>query len=102
MLFRSDRIVTGNRDKFVYCFDKSSGKLLWNFNTGNRVEASPVIIRDKVLTANMRGDLALLNILDGSLIWKYEVGNSIVHNPAVIENLMVVCALNGTIYCFGK
>ena len=72
------------------------------FNTGNRVEASPVIIRDKVLTANMRGDLALLNILDGSLIWKYEVGNSIVHNPAVIENLMVVCALNGTIYCFGK
>ena len=97
-----NQVVSGNRDKFVYCFDKNSGKLLWNFNSGNRVEASPVIINDKVLIANMRGDLALLKLADGSLIWKYEIGNSILHNPAVIENLMAVCALDGTVYCFGK
>jgi outer membrane protein assembly factor BamB len=97
-----DRVVTGNRDKFVYCFDKNSGKLIWNVNSGNRVEASPVIVKDKVLSANMRGDVALLKLSDGSSIWKYEIGNSILHNPAVIENLMVVCSLNGTVYCFGK
>jgi len=95
-------VVTGNRDKFVYCFDKNSGKLVWSFNSGNRVEASPVIIKDKVMIANMRGDLALLSLSDGSVIWKYEIGNSILHNPSVIENLMVVCALDGSVYCFGK
>jgi len=57
---------------------------------------------DKVMIANMRGDLALLKMTDGSVIWKYEIGNSILHNPAVIENLMVVCALDGNVYCFGK
>jgi outer membrane protein assembly factor BamB len=97
-----DKIVTGNRDKFIYCFDKNSGKLIWNYNSGNRVEASPVIVKDKVLTANMRGDLAVLKLSDGSVIWKYEVGNSILHNPAVIDNLMIVCTLNGMVYCFGK
>ena len=97
-----DRIVSGNRVKFVYCLDKNSGKLIWSFNSGSRVEASPVIIQDKVLTANMRGDLALIKLSDGSQIWKYEVGNAILHNPAVIENLMIVCSLNGTVYCFGK
>jgi len=86
----------------VYCFDKNSGKLIWSVNSGNRIEASPVIIKDKVLSANMRGDIALLKLSDGSSIWKYEVGNAILHNPAIIENLMVVCALNGTVYCFGK
>ena len=50
----------------------------------------------------MRGDLALIKLSDGSLIWKYELGNAILHNPAVIENLMIVCSLNGTVYCFGK
>jgi outer membrane protein assembly factor BamB len=97
-----DRVVSGNRDKMVYCFDKNSGKLLWTYNSGNRVEASPVIIRDKVLTANMRGDMALLKLSDGSVVWKYETGNSILHNPGVIENLMVVCTLDGSVYCFGK
>jgi outer membrane protein assembly factor BamB len=97
-----DKIVTGNRDKFVYCFDKNSGKLLWNYNSGNRIEASPVIIRGKVLIANMRGDIALLKLTDMSVIWKYETGNSILQNPAVIENLMVACTLDGVVYCFGK
>jgi len=55
-----------------------------------------------VLSANMRGDLALLNLSNGTVIWKYEIGNSILHNPAVIENKMVVCTLDGNIFCFGK
>jgi outer membrane protein assembly factor BamB len=96
-----NKVVTGNRDKFVYCFDKNSGKLLWKYNRNNRVEASPVIIKDKVLIANMRGDLQLLSLSDGSLTWSYELGSAISNNPAVIENLIIACN-DGNIYCFGK
>ncbi|HOI49698.1 MAG TPA: PQQ-binding-like beta-propeller repeat protein, partial [Prolixibacteraceae bacterium] len=60
-----NRVVTASHDKNVYCFDKSSGKLLWSYNTGNRVEASPVVAGKQALVANMRGDLILLDLADG-------------------------------------
>ena len=41
----------------MYCFDKNTGKKLWEYNTGRHVEASPVIVKDKVIVANMRGDV---------------------------------------------
>ena len=97
-----NKVVTANKDKFVYCFDKSSGKLLWNFNTNKVVEASPVIVNDKVIVANMRGDLTILNLSNGSKIWSYEIGSGIPNNPAVIDNMIVAGAMDGNIYCFGK
>jgi outer membrane protein assembly factor BamB len=85
----------------LYCFDKNSGKKLWEYNTGSRVEASPVIVGDKVIVANMRGDLAIVNLSDGKPVWNYEIGSQIIGNPAVVENHIFVGALDGNIYCFG-
>ncbi len=78
-----NKVLTANYNKFLYCFDKNSGKKLWEYNTGRQVEASPVIAKDKVIIGNMRGDLAMVNLSDGKLIWSYEIGSQIVSNPAV-------------------
>ena len=40
-----DRVLTANYNKFLYCFDKNTGKKLWEYNTGRQVEASPVIVK---------------------------------------------------------
>jgi eukaryotic-like serine/threonine-protein kinase len=75
---------------------------MWEYNTGNRVEASPVIAGNKVVVANMRGDLALVNLSDGKVIWTYEIGSQIIHNPAIAGGLMFVGAYDGNVYCFGE
>ena len=97
-----DRVVSGNRDKHVYCFSRADGKLIWKYNTGEKVDASPLIIGDKVLTANMRGDLILLKLSDGSLLWSYETGSPIFANPAVSAGRIYVAGQDGTVRCYGK
>jgi len=56
-----DLVYIGNRDKYVYCLNKKSGELVWKYNTGGRVDASPVVVGNRLLTATMRGDLFLLD-----------------------------------------
>jgi outer membrane protein assembly factor BamB len=79
-----------------------SGKLLWSFNAGGRIDASPVIVRDKVLTATMDGMLYMVGLESGSETWSFEVGSAITHNPAVISGYIVLGARDGNIYCFGN
>ena len=82
--------------------NKKSGKLVWTYNTGGRVDASPVVIGNKVLIASMRGDLFLLDRKNGKLGWTYELGTAVHANPAVVNNRIYVAGDDGRVYCFGK
>jgi outer membrane protein assembly factor BamB len=97
-----NKVFIGNRDKYVYCFQKKSGELLWKINARGRVDASPVLIGDRLLVATMSGDVLLLDVDDGSVKWSYELGSPVFGNPAVMENHIIVGAEDGRIYCFGK
>ena len=97
-----DRVVTGCRDKQVYCFGKTDGKLIWKYNTGEKVDASPLICQDKILIANMRGDLIILKLSDGKPVSTYELGTPIFSNPAVAGGQIFTGAGDGTLYCLGK
>ncbi|MEX2370481.1 MAG: PQQ-binding-like beta-propeller repeat protein [Bacteroidales bacterium] len=95
-------VFIGNRDKYVYCFSKADGTLLWKRNMRSRVDASPVLVKNRLVVATMRGDLALLDTYDGAVKWIYELGSGINGNPAVIDGRIIVGADDGRIYCFGK
>ncbi len=97
-----DRVITGCRDKQVYCFSKADGKLIWKYNTGEKVDASPLVCQDKVLVANMRGDLILLKLSDGNPVSAYELGSPVFSNPAVSGGRVFTGAADGNIYCLGK
>ena len=95
-------MIIGGQDKNLYCFEGNTGNLVWSFNAGGRIDASPVIVRDQVLAATMDGMLYLVDLDNGEETWSYEVGSAIAHNPAVISGYIVLCARDGNIYCFGK
>ncbi len=94
-------IIAGGRDRHVYCLNRYSGELIWKFNTGSRVDASPVIIGEKVLVVNMRGDFLILDFQTGKPSWSYELGSPVSANPALIDNRIIIAADDGRIYCFG-
>lgn len=97
-----NRIVIGGRDKNIYCIDKRTGKLLWRHRSGSRVDASTIIISEKVLTANMRGDVQLLSLKDGAPLWSYEIGSPIEATPACTGGRFFIGAKDGKVYCFGN
>lgn len=96
------KVYIGNRDKYVYCFNRESGDLVWSVNTLGRVDASPVLLGHLLLVATMRGDLMLLDATDGETTWTYELGSAVFGNPAVIDGYIITGAQDGRIYCFGK
>ena len=98
----NNKVIIGNRNKHVYCFNKNSGELLWKTNTGERVDASALVTSTKVLVTNMRGDILLLDLKDGKILWSYELGSPIFSNPAVIDGKIIVGAQDGNIYCLGN
>jgi outer membrane protein assembly factor BamB len=97
-----DHVFIGNQDKFVYCLNKRTGKLVWKYNTGGPVDASPVVAGKKLLAASMRGDLFLLDRESGKLEWTYELGTAVYSNPAVVDQRFYVGGDDGRLYCFGK
>jgi outer membrane protein assembly factor BamB len=98
----ADKVYIGSRDKFVYCFDKRSGDLIWKVNTLGRVDASPVLVKNELVVANMSGDLMIMDASDGRIKWSYELGSPVTGNPAVIDGHIIVGAEDGRVYCFGK
>jgi outer membrane protein assembly factor BamB len=98
----SEHVFIGSRDKFLYCLNKKSGKLVWKYNTGGQVDASPVVVGNRVFAASMRGDLFLLDRKTGKLEWTYELGTAVHSNPAVVNNRIYVPGDDGRLYCFGK
>ena len=97
-----DHAYIGNRDKYVYCLNKTDGKLVWKYNTGSRVDASPVVIGKRLLVANMRGDVILLDRGTGEAEWTYELGTPVHSNPAVVDGRIYVAGDDGRVYCFGE
>lgn len=95
-------VVIGGQDKRIRSFDKKTGKQLWEFNAGGRIDASPIIVRNSVITVTMDGMMYMVHLNSGKEMWSYEIGSAIAHNPAVINNSIVVGARDGNVYYFKK
>ena len=65
------------------------------------MEASTIASSTKLLVANMRGDLFILDVINGKKLWGYEIGTPVSATPAVLKDRFIVAATDGTIYCFG-
>jgi len=55
----------------VYAVDESSGKILWSYITGGRVDSPPTIYKGRVLFGSADGWVYSLRASDGELIWKF-------------------------------
>lgn len=96
-----NNIIIGNRDKFVYCFDKKTGELKWKTNTGNRIDASCIVSDNNILASNMRGDILMIERESGTIIWTYQLGSAIFSNPVVHNKKIITGSSDGWLYCLG-
>ncbi len=57
----------------IYAIDTDSGKKLWHYTTGGRVDSPPTIYQGRVLFASVDGYVYCLAASDGTLAWRFRV-----------------------------
>src|SRR6267378_4892951 len=57
-----DRVVFGGRDKLLHCVKKEDGSPLWSFATRGKLDSSPVICGDKVVTGSDDGRVYIISL----------------------------------------
>ncbi len=55
----------------VHALDAASGKKVWSFTTGGRVDSPPTIHRGRVLFGSRDGWVYCLQASDGQLVWRF-------------------------------
>lgn len=95
-------VIVGSRGRRVHAFKRDDGKPAWTFPTRNKVDASPVVVGQRVYAPSNDGKLYVLELQTGKEIQKLELGRSMVASPAVAEGLLVIGTTDGLLYCLGS
>lgn len=94
-------VVIGGRDKSAHALNPATGKALWTFPTQGKIDASPVIVGDRVFVASTDGRLYALSLDSGKESWRFDAGSGFYATPAVGEGFLVIGTEDGAVYCFG-
>jgi outer membrane protein assembly factor BamB len=96
-------VVVGSRDRRAYALDRKTGKKVWTFATGGKVDGSPVIVGKRVYVPSLDGSLYVLDLASGTQVQKLELGRGIAASPAVAEGRLVIGTVDtpGVLYCLG-
>ena len=83
-------VVVGARDGVIRALGASDGRLLWQFATGDSVQASPAVLKGKVVVPSLDGKLYGLHLADGRIAWQKDGGGLGQSSPAVIGDSVIV------------
>jgi outer membrane protein assembly factor BamB len=92
------RIYVGSRDKHLHAVDRLSGKQVWKFRTGGRVESSPLVFDDAVVFGSGDGRLYAVDKQDGHEIWRLDLGEALTVAPAFAAGRIVIGGGEGTLF----
>jgi eukaryotic-like serine/threonine-protein kinase len=98
----SNVVVVAGRDKVLRALSPDTGKIVWEFPTKARIDASPVIAGENVFFGNLAGELFALDMKAGKQVWKYDMGSAVLGSPAVDDHKLVIGSRDGIVYCFGE
>ncbi len=80
----------------VYALDESSGKILWSYTTGGRVDSPPTIYQGRVLFGSADGWVYCLAASDGALVWRFRAAPKDLRLTA-FEQLESVWPVHGSV-----
>jgi outer membrane protein assembly factor BamB len=97
-------VVAGSRDKKVYGIDAKTGQEKWNFATDGQVDASPVIVGERVYVGCLsnEGNFYVLDLKTGKKIQELNLDSAVGGSVGVGPDCVLVGTDKGTLYCLGK
>lgn len=97
-------VIAGSRDKKVYALDAKTGEEKWSFTTEGQVDASPVVVGERVYVGclNDDGNFYVLDLKTGKKLQELELDSPVGGSVAVGPDCILVGTDKGTLYCLGK
>jgi len=90
-------ILAPNADHTLYALDMD-GKLVWSYETGQPLWASPVSDGSQIYLAAMDHNFYALNAQTGELVWQKDLGAAMLYTPTLSEDgHLFVSTLKNTI-----
>ena len=63
--------VAAVRKNTLYALDQNTGKTLWSYTTGGKIDSSPSLWKGRVIFGSADGHLYCLNSDNGELVWRF-------------------------------
>ncbi len=74
-------VFIGSQNQFLYAFDPVSGDKKWEYFAGANIQASPVVLNDKLYVVAENGFVHKLDAKTGSLIKRIQIGGTLLATP---------------------
>jgi outer membrane protein assembly factor BamB len=97
-------VVVGDDTGVVRAFERTTGKLLWEYETDGEISGGPTILpaADKtparVLVGSQDASLACLKLADGAVVWKHAIADQIRCSPTVVEGRVLIAGCDGKLH----
>ena len=95
------RVFVGGRDKLMHALDARTGKSVWSFQTGARVDSSPVVASGRVYVGSNDGKLYVFDAATGASIQQFEAGGPLSASPAIASGRLVIGSQDGKLFALG-
>lgn len=89
--------VFGASEKYLYRFDRESGKQMWRIKPGFTISGGVGAGEGLVLIGGDQGELAAYDETDGKLRWQAKVSSEVLSAPMIADGIVVVRTGNGRI-----
>lgn len=99
---KTNVVVCGCNDNYVYAFDAKTGSILWKYKTEGHIKYGAIFYDKKslVIIGSMDGGLYVLNINDGSLYHKFEARYGFYSTAVLYGDYLIIGSLDKNVYCF--
>ncbi len=102
LAFSDGQLYYGSTDGKVYALDAGSGGPVWNFETGDKIWATPVIENGVVYIGSFDNKFYALAAGDGREIWQFEAEGVFIAAPVIAGENVIVGSLDRNIYALDK
>jgi len=93
-VFRGDNRLTGTCPEPIA--DKI--KLIWSYQTGDKIKSSPVVGLGKVFIGSNDGFVYALRLDDGTKIWQYDTRGDVEAPPLYLDSTVFAGSVSGFFY----
>jgi eukaryotic-like serine/threonine-protein kinase len=91
-------VYVGSTDNYLYALLASDGSYLWSINTGNDVNANPVVVEGVLYFASDNNCMYAARPGDGAMIWNFCTGSDITATPVVQGDTVFIASYDHSVY----
>ncbi len=74
-------VYIGSQNQFLYAFDLVTGQKKWEYYAGANIQASPLVLNDKLFVVAENGFIHKLDAKTGTLVKKINIGGTLLSSP---------------------